>query len=393
MPLSKKLIFVTAYYPPDFEATGRLIGELVSGLSEFGYDCSVITRRNRKRILQNNGTGVTIHEIFTPHFSKKSKILRFLEDLWFSVWSLPNLFRVSKNATVIFTTNPNTLCLIGYYFKIASGRKYTLLVYDIYPEIASVLGIVKLDSFIYKIYLWFRNRSFWNAEQLITVSENMAETIRTRVFRGNRGNSVQVISNWAERSYELVLRSTTKKKNSSLFQIVYAGNIGYSQDFDSIISLAKAGEGRWNIYMIGTGVQQKSVEAAAAANKLSNVIFSPFLTENSMIDFLLRSDLGLIPLKPNILLYSMPSKLYTYLAAGLPVAAMAEQKSDLSRILKVNQCGFSVDPGDSNQFIDRVEYFYQKREELVEMSHRARLYYEQSGKFIHRAQHFLTLFK
>ena len=57
--------------------------------------------------------------------------------------------------------------------------------------------------------------------------------------------------------------------------------------------------------------------------------------------------------------FSVPSKTYGMLAAGVPVIAIIKGNSEIKLILKENSCGTSVDPGDSQALVHNILDLYQ----------------------------------
>jgi glycosyltransferase involved in cell wall biosynthesis len=68
----------------------------------------------------------------------------------------------------------------------------------------------------------------------------------------------------------------------------------------------------------------------------------------------------------------VPSKLYSTLAAGRPVLAIAAPESDVARIVSAAGCGVSVDPDDPAAMAAAIRELRSDPIRLAEMGRRAR---------------------
>ena len=67
----------------------------------------------------------------------------------------------------------------------------------------------------------------------------------------------------------------------------------------------------------------------------------------------------------------MPSKLYSTLAAGRPVLAVAPESCDVSRIVEQANCGFAANPDDPQSVASAILEAASDRPRLHEMGGRA----------------------
>ena len=67
----------------------------------------------------------------------------------------------------------------------------------------------------------------------------------------------------------------------------------------------------------------------------------------------------------------MPSKLYSTLAAGRPVLAVAPESCDVSRIVEQSGCGFAANPDDPQSVASAILEAASDRARLYEMGGRA----------------------
>ena len=68
----------------------------------------------------------------------------------------------------------------------------------------------------------------------------------------------------------------------------------------------------------------------------------------------------------------VPSKLYSVLAAGRPVLAVAPEESDAVRIVREARCGLAADPDDPVAVATAITALRDNPRELTDMGQRAR---------------------
>jgi glycosyltransferase involved in cell wall biosynthesis len=72
---------------------------------------------------------------------------------------------------------------------------------------------------------------------------------------------------------------------------------------------------------------------------------------------------------------SIPSKIYSVLAAGRPVIFFGPANSEPAAILREAQCGFTVNPGDAEAAVQALLAVYKDRSLLEKQGQAARLYF------------------
>ncbi|HMA53129.1 MAG TPA: glycosyltransferase, partial [Acidobacteriota bacterium] len=83
-------------------------------------------------------------------------------------------------------------------------------------------------------------------------------------------------------------------------------------------------------------------------------IFHPFFPYPDVPEMYASSDIGLVPLKRGITDESVPSKVFSILAAGRPLVACVEAETDTSRLMSQSGCGLRVPPEDPAALAEAV---------------------------------------
>ena len=79
-------------------------------------------------------------------------------------------------------------------------------------------------------------------------------------------------------------------------------------------------------------------------------MFSGYQPHDRLPEVLATGDIHLVPLKAGLGRVSVPSKIYSILAAGRPVLAAIDAGTEVPRILETSGAGMSVAPDQPEQF-------------------------------------------
>jgi colanic acid biosynthesis glycosyl transferase WcaI len=90
---------------------------------------------------------------------------------------------------------------------------------------------------------------------------------------------------------------------------------------------------------------------------------------------------------------SIPSKIYSVLAAGRPVIFFGPANSEPAAVLREGQCGFTVEPGDTEAAVHALLAVYKDRSLLEKQGQAARRYFSRRFDRHIATQHFHQVFQ
>jgi glycosyltransferase involved in cell wall biosynthesis len=88
---------------------------------------------------------------------------------------------------------------------------------------------------------------------------------------------------------------------------------------------------------------------------------------------------------------SVPSRLYNILAAGRPIIAIADHDSEIAMVVREEEIGWVVPPGDPAAFVDAIADARRDPARLEAMGRRARIAAEQKYTRSHAIDAYLAL--
>jgi len=383
-----KILIVSQYFwPEEFR-----INDLAIELKKRGHDVSVLTGNpNYPKGRFYSGYGVK----YIVEFYKGIKIIRVpilprgksifalsLNYISFVIsGSLFALFHRTKYDKIIaLNYSPITAVFPAIVYKKLHKIKLILWVQDLWPESVRATSKVK-SGFVDKILLAIARSIFRNSDKILLSNAGFAESVITK---GGERSKISYMPNWAEDLFEDESYVHREKYRSVLpdgFIVMFAGNIGEAQDFDSIIEAAVLTKhiGRIKWIIIGEGRKKEWLGREILNRELSSTFFllGSFPVEE-MPSFFIHADLMLASLKNEyIFSLTVPGKVQSYMSFGKPIVTMLSGAG--SKIVTESNCGFVADASDYYKLADNViNASLLPKSELIDLGNNGKKYYNEN---------------
>ena len=227
---------------------------------------------------------------------------------------------------------------------------------DIFPDVAVDLGALTNPRVIDLAER--HERSLYRRASAVTVlSEDQAVNVRSKL-PNQLADRVRLIPNFVDldrvRVGERNNSYRTKHNLGSKTVVMYSGNVGLSQSFDLVRRAGEHFSTRADIHFVinGEGAARPDVDRWAAS--LDNVSVVDFAPRDQVGEVLAAADIHLVLLKSGLARSSTPSKLYGILAAGRPVLASIDEKSEVATVVSESGAGIGVAPDNAELFIEAL---------------------------------------
>jgi glycosyltransferase involved in cell wall biosynthesis len=348
----------TQFYPPDFAATGQLIEELAIHLECLGIPVQVFTGQPGYAFQKTSAPLRERSGNLLVQRSRSSQIWRSrirgkgLSGILFFLRTLLNLFKTARHGKVLLlTTAPPFLPVAGYLLHLCFGIPYVCLLYDLYPDIAVELKVISAQHGLVRLWHWLNKQVWKKAQSIIVLSPTMKEKVQAHCPAV--GHKISVIHSWADPDW---ITPLPKQYNYfahehnlvDTFTILYSGNIGRCHDMDTILEAARQlQQDPVQFVFVGEGAKRKDCIAYVKERGLRNCKFLPYQDKQDLPYSLTACDLSLVSVSPGMEGLVAPSKLYSTLAAGRPVAVVCEPQSYLRSLITEAQCGSTFNNGDA----------------------------------------------
>jgi glycosyltransferase involved in cell wall biosynthesis len=379
------LSIISQFYPPDYAATGQLLQELGTQLSKLGVKIHFFTGQpgyayDKESAPNRENLGrISVRRSRTSRIWPKRIRGRALNGLFFCLRAIIHLCRPSNRGEIVLvTTEPPYLTLVGYIIHLLFKTPYICLIYDLYPDVAVELNVIRSHHWLVNFWRWL-NKCIWQkAQNIIVLSSTMKDRIMS--YSPELEDKIIEIHSWADPE---LIKPIEKSQNwfaqkfdlVDQFTVLYSGNMGRCHDLDTIIdTAAKLKDEAIKFVFIGAGAKKEACQKRIRELDLNNCLFLPY-QDRSVLSFSLTAcDLSLVSIDQGMEGLVAPSKLYGILASGRPVAIICEAHSYMRTILKEANCGKAFDSGDSEGLANYIRLLSKNRQLVTQLGQSGRDY-------------------
>lgn len=368
------ILMLTLVFAPDCVSTANLMTEIATDLKALGHGVVVITTEPHSNIdLENrekqplkprwgkwlqeseiNG----VHVYHTMMREKGTKVLgRAWDYMLFHIISLVVALRMKEKWDIIFTPSPPlSIGVVAWLLSVLRRTPYIYNVQEIHPDALVEAGVLrrpfvislmkKLESFVYA-----------KAIKIVVISTLFKQEL---INKGVPPEKIEVVPNFVDvddiKPLDKKNIFSTKHSLESKFVVLYAGNLGLSQDNFTLLEAAEllGGDPEIVFLVIGDGVERIKMEESIKEKNLTNVIMLPF-QPRSLVPFnYATADVCLVGLRKRMAYTHVPSKIYTIMASGKPALVCAEDDSEIARIVSETGGGIIIPPEDPASLANAV---------------------------------------
>ena len=355
----KRILLVTQYFQPE----NFKCNDIAFDMQRRGNDVTVLTAipnypqgkffdgyglfKRRTEVIN----GVKVIRGFVIPRGKGGKICLSLNYLSYLVSScimaLYLALRHRYDAIFVHQVSPVTIGVAATLVKKIQRIPMYFWVLDLWPEsLTAAVGLRNryvLGSFA-KMTQWF----YRNSDKILISSKGFEKSI---CQKGNFADKIIYFPNWIDSALTTTSDVATPEVPDG-FVAMFAGNIGASQDFDSILSGAEQLKSHSNIHIVivGNGRDRERVEGEIARRQLTDTVHcvGSYPLEAMPATFA-KADVLFAALKDEeIFALTVPAKIQAYMSAGKPIVTMIN--GEAKELIESVGCGVAVRSGDADGF-------------------------------------------
>lgn len=379
------VVLVHRYFHPDTPPYATILRDIAVTLADAGLTVTVLTCQPSYRATalraparEEMAPGLRIRRwpVLPDRSSWLAKVANLVIFASRVVLTLARMRRV--DIVMAASTPPVFVALCVSVIARIRGFDFVYHKQDIYPEITAVQqGLPPLvRSLLHTLDAGTDSR----ASAVVVLSTDMADTVRAR---GRNLDRVAVINNfdpWVLPPEPAAHRSEARRRTGGAqLRMVYAGNLGRFQNIPRIAEVMAYfdKDPRLSFDIVGDGPLEPWLRQFAEVNGLRNVRFHGYVAPDRLATMLRQEfDVGIVSLHPGVIRSAYPSKTLSYLRNGLPVLALVEADSQLTRALHRYGAGCSADPTMPAAVEAAIDALLDEPAGLAEMGERARSMYE-----------------
>lgn len=376
-----RVLVVTQYFWPEhFRIT-----DLARGLIERGHEVTVLTgcpNYPGGRIFKGYGffnrreihNGIRIVRVPLLPRGSNSPLRLALNYLSFAFSASvlgPLLCKGCFDVIFVCQLSPVTVAFPGILLSKIKRAPLLMWVLDLWPDSLSAAGGIRSPQVLGMIDRMVRF-IYRHCDRLLLASEGFTSSVCARNVEPCR---LRHFPNWVEPLGEVPQNDPPVLPEG--FRIVFGGNVGASQDFETILRVAEQlkyiQDIQWII--VGDGRRLAWLRAQILQRRLEGCfhLMGHFPPEY-MPSIFAMADVLLVTLRPEpAFAQTIPGKIQSYMACGKPILAALDGEG--GRLIHEAKCGLAVPAGDAQSLSAATKAMYEMtRDELAAMGRSGKIY-------------------
>lgn len=372
-----RILLLNQYFPPDTSATAKMAATVVNAISK-RHEVTVLAGRPSYDpdeyypfafLRRDQRNGITVERVGSTAYPRHQMRRRVANYLSYVSLATPRALAV-KADIVLAMTDPPFAGIVGARIARMKGVPFVYNIRDLYPDMAIGGDIVRPKGWV-AIWEKMHRAALRQAAKVIVLGEDMR---------------VRVIGKGVEPSRVVVIRDGTsipthfppadhpairEIRGSAEFVVLHAGNLGFYGAWSTLLDAARIlPQNGIRLVFIGDGANRDQLEESNQGCPI--VRFLPFRPVNEIPCVMAAADVHIITIRRGLGGVVVPSKMYSILAAGRPILAVAPEDTDVARIVRHEDCGMVVDPDKPDDLAAAIQKLKRDPVLLEAMGQRAR---------------------
>ena len=368
----KRVLIHSIVFSPDGVSTAYLYNDIALGLVDNGFDVVVLTTTPHYNLIESelekqplskklfglyyisNFKGIVIFHI--PLKKHKSTLKRIFSFIYWHIASFFLGLTINKIKFVLSPSPPISIGFISLLIAKIKGAKVIYNVQEIYPDLLINQGNLR-SSLIISLLKKFEKFIYNNSDAVVTIDNIFYYTILPR-FRDS--GKLYIIPNFVDTDLYKPLKNQQSLpeifgKDNEKIKILYAGNIGFFQDWDPVLFAAKELlDENIEFWIIGEGVQKNFLEKKIQDLNLTNIRTFPYQSREILSIINNYADIHFISINKQMEQEGFPSKVYTIMACARPLIVITGEKTPLYIFLNGKNCAELVTNNRNVNFTEAI---------------------------------------
>lgn len=364
------ILFLNEFYHPDICASAVVAADHLPKIARMRPDWQVTVIAGDRSWIDptvvypaaGEHEGVGVIRVNRPAVSRTNLIRRALGFAAFQRSAVRAARVLEAVDLVVATTAPPQGAEIARRIAGAHQCPFVYKVLDLYPDLAAALGKTREGSLLYRRWLAADTRVMRAAARVVSIAERMTERIQTT--RGLAVEKVTTIHDGFDASKLSVAtpNAFARAHNpSGRFVVQYAGNMGLSHPFETILDAARrlAPDADVLFQFIGDGPQRGQL----ASQLPEGAQLLPYQPAERLGDVLAAADVCLISQHDAMYDKALPYKIYAILASGRPTVFVGNEKSEIAEWLIAGGAGRHVRQGEPDLLVEAITRYRDRPDE------------------------------
>lgn len=369
-----KILIHTIVFSPDGVSTAYIYNDIALRLQQGGHQVLVLTTTPHFNALpenlqrqplvakmgglwyESNFEGIRV--IHIPQKKFKSTLLRLIGFVYWHFVSFLSALFIRNLDLILSPSPPLTLGVVNIVLGKLKSAKVVYNVQEIYPDLLIADGGLK-SPFIIGLLKRMERFVYRHSHAVTTIDEVFYTTIAGRFSDLSR---LSIIPNFVDTQLYTPEKPGDEHAldcrffpHTSDLKVMYAGNIGNAQDWETFTLLANEMKGKpVRFYVIGEGVDRDHLELEIEKQQLSNVTLVPYQRRELMPALIAYADLHFIFMASQVEGHGFPSKVYTLMACAKPMLVCSGANTPIVNFLNDKDCAWIVSEHDVKRKVKQL---------------------------------------
>lgn len=372
-----RVLLLNQYYPPDTSATAKMAAAVASTLSlhhevtvlagrpsydpEERYPFSLLRREERD--------GINVERVGSTAYPRHHMRRRVTNYLSYASLALGRALTM-KADLVMAMTDPPFAGILGAKIARIKSVPFVYNIRDLYPDMAVGGDIVRPAGWL-RHWERLHRTALQRAARVIVLGEDMRERVISKGINPARVIVIRDGTPPAETVPPSDHPAIREIRGEADFVALHAGNLGFYGAWPTLLKAAAIlPQNGIRLVFVGDGANRRQMEKWNQDCPI--VRFLPFRPANEVPCVMAAGDVHIVTIRRGLGGVIVPSKMYSILAAGRPLLAVAPDDTDVARIVKRERCGLVADPDRPEEVAAAIQRFKADPTELHAMGQRAR---------------------
>lgn len=355
--MSRRIVIWSPNYAPEMIGIAPLVTDAAEWLVARGHDVSVVTAMpnyperkiyagyRRRAFLHERWGAVELDRSWLWVRPAEGMRQKMVYESSFAMLSAPSVVRKLGQVDVLVCVVPSlgAATLAALMRAVPKGRRRPRLVLWVQDLVLlaahSVSDVGERQRSILRMFESIEMFAMRAADRVIVCSPGFEDYL---LGRGVAAEKIVTVFNWVDT--DEITPGTTGHGQHTNTVFLYAGNLGYTQGFETLIEAARLVGPDLRVELVGDG------NAAAQVRRLSTSV--PSIRVRSPVPrdsypALLRSaDIHVVLQRAISAGANFPSKIASYLASGRPIVASIAESTPAADVLRRSGAALLVPPED-----------------------------------------------
>lgn len=338
-----KILLTHRFFWPDTAPYAHMLRLIGEALAEVGHDVDVFSTlpsyRDGATAPRHEMLGkLRVNRIRVFKREKRNPLKRIANVAIYSAALFAEIIRHRRDVVTASTFPPVFAAWSASLAAKLTGASFIYHVQDIHPEVSFYAGQRLGRGIPGRILKWLDNQTLRRSSCVVTLSNDMAATLRER---GLPDLHIHIINNPSlDGRAQHASPPAEFVKQAGKRRVIFAGNIGRFQNLPLLtegIALCLDRHPDLELMFLGEGTVMADLKLRWGEHP--QVRFAPFLPFSQARELIADADVGLVSLSRNINRVAYPSKIATYRDLGLKILALVDPESQIARDLQGSGVG------------------------------------------------------